>query len=178
MQQIEALGTQSTTAFASPAESARPAYLTNLETVYGVPSQAAFGSAVFTETLGAGADLTDAALAQYQYFVGDLWEHYGEDAWLEPWKEVYARPTDAVHDIVAELRAIDDPDAALAVSMILDNIADATKARTALSLAYDGPTVTDVRVFTLGDGGAMSGILVAALHQQSAEAIFLVFLLD
>ncbi len=41
---------------------------------------------------------------------------------MGPWKEVYARQSDAQHDIVTELRGIQDPDAAISVPMILDNI--------------------------------------------------------
>jgi hypothetical protein len=42
----------------------------------------------------------------------------------------------------------------------------------------DDPAVTELRVFNLGDGGAMSGILVAGRRAGTADATFLVFLLD
>jgi len=155
-----------------------PAYVTTLEAAYGAPSQAGFGSAVFTEQLKASDELEKAALAKYKYFTGDLWERWGEDAWMGPWKEVYTRPTGAKADIVAELRGIADPDAANSVPMILDNIEGADKARAALAAAYDDPAVTELRVFNLGDGGAMSGILVAGRRGATGEATFLVFLLD
>ncbi|HRX05033.1 MAG TPA: hypothetical protein P5148_17925, partial [Anaerolineae bacterium] len=77
------------------ADAAKPQYVADLETVFGPPSQAAFGSAVFNQALDAGAGLETAALGKYKYFVGDLWERYGEDAWMGPWKEVYARPAGA-----------------------------------------------------------------------------------
>jgi hypothetical protein len=79
---------------------------------------------------------------------------------------------------VAELRGIQDADAALSVPMILDNIEGAEKARLALSSVYDDPKMTDLRVYNLGDGGAMSGLLIAGRHVGSGEAVFLVFLLD
>ena len=47
----------------------------------------------------------------------------------------------------------------------------------ALSAAYDGPAVTELRFFNLGDGGAMSGLLIAA-RRDSGQATFLVFLMD
>lgn len=156
----------------------KPVYVTNLEATYGAPSQAGFGSAVFYERSKTADSLESLALAKYQYFVGKLWEQYGEAAWLGPWKEVYARPPGAKADIVAELRAITDPDAALSVPMILDNIDGAEKARSALAAAYDAPAVTELRVYNLGDGGALSGILIAGRRQATSEAIFLVFLLD
>ncbi|MEZ4660101.1 MAG: hypothetical protein R2911_21295 [Caldilineaceae bacterium] len=114
------------------ARSAQPVYLADLATFTVRPARRRL-AAVFAETLTDGADLTAAALAKYKYFVGDLWDQYGEDAWMGPWKEVYARPADAAHDIVAELRAIDDPVAALSAPMILDNVENADQTCAALS---------------------------------------------
>ena len=51
-------------------------------------------------------------------------------------------------------------------------------ARAALAAAYDDPAVTDLRVYNLGDGGAMSGLLVAGYRKGTGEATFLVFLMD
>jgi hypothetical protein len=157
---------------------AKPTYVTDLETAYGAPSQAGFGSAVFHEPLKASDDLKQAALAKYKYFVGELWQRYGEDAWMGPWKEVYARKAGAKPDIAAELGGISDPDASLSAPMILDVVENAEKAKAALAAAYDDPAVTELRVFNLGDGGAMSGILVAGRRGATGEATFLVFLLD
>ena len=156
----------------------RPAYVTALEAAYGAPSQAGFGSAVFFEPMKAGDDLAKAALAKYKYFTGELWARWGEAAWMGPWKKVYTRPTGAKADIVAELRGIADPDAQNSVSMILDNIDGAEKARAALAAAYDDPAVTELRVFNLGDREAMSGLLVAGRRGAAGEAAFLVFLMD
>lgn len=156
----------------------KPVYVIDLEAAYGASSQAGFGSAVFYAPMNADTKLAQMALAQYKYFVGALWERYGEGAWLGPWKEVYSRPSDAAHDIVAELRAIGDADAALSVPMILDNIDNAEKARIALSAAYDDPAVSEVRVFNLGDGAALSGILVAGRRAATDAALLLIFLLD
>ena len=155
----------------------KPAYVANLEAAYGAPSQAAFGSAVFSEQLKDSDKLEQAALARYKYFTGELWERWGEDAWMGPWKEVYARPVGVKPDIVSELRGIADPDAQNSVPMILDVVQGADKARVALAVAYDDPAVTELRVFNLGDGGAMSGLLVAG-RRDTGEAAFLVFLLD
>jgi hypothetical protein len=152
--------------------------VTALEAAYGAPSQAGFGSAVFYESISASDDLTKAALAKYEHFTGELWARWGAAAWMGPWKEVYTRPTGAKADIVAELRGIADPDAQNSVPMILDNIEGADKARAALAAAYDDPAVTELRVFNLGDGEAMSGLLVSGRRQATGEAAFLVFLLD
>ena len=156
----------------------KPEYVSNLEAAYGAPSQAAFGSAVFHEQLKATDSLEQAALAKYKYFVGDQWERFGEAAWMGPWKAVDTRPADGKRDIIAELRGITDRDARQSVEMILDNVDGPEKARAALSAAFDDPAVTELRVFNLGDGGALSGILVAGRRGATGEATFLVFLLD
>ena len=158
--------------------SAKPEYAASLEAAYGPPSQAGFGSAVFYEPIGADDSLADAALAKYKYFAGELWDRYGAGAWMGPWKEVYARPAGAKPDVVAELCAIIDTNAALSAPIILDVVQDAEKAHAALAAAFDDPAVTELRVFNLGDGSAMSGILVAGRRGATGEATFLVFLLD
>ena len=76
------------------------------------------------------------------------------------------------------MRRIADPDARLSVPMILDNIEGAETARAALSNAFDDPAVSELRAFNLGDGEAMSGILVAGRRGASGDATFLVFLMD
>jgi hypothetical protein len=154
-----------------------PAYLANLEAAYGVPSQAGFENAVFYADVDPAEDLEKAALEWYQYSVSDLWERYGEDAWMGPWKEVYARKAGAKADIVAELRGITDRDARLSVPMVLDIVENAAAARQALSAAYDDPAVTELCVYNLGDGEAMSGLLLAA-QRDTGEATFLVSLMD
>jgi hypothetical protein len=159
-------------------EQAKSETVANLEAAYGTPSQAGFGSAVFHEQLDAAGDLRQMALEKYKYFVGDLWERFGAEAWMGPWKEVYTRDAGAKGDIVAELRGIQDPDAARSVPMILENIEGADRARAALSAVYDDPAMTELRVFNLGDGEAMSGLLVAGRRAAMGDATFLVFLLD
>lgn len=157
---------------------ALPDFASALEAVYGQPSHNAFGSAVFYVPDAGSSDLESLALEKYKYFTGDLWERYGEEVWLGPWRNVYARPAGAAADIVAELRAIDDAETAVAVPMILDNVDDADQGRAALAGAFDDPTVNEVAVFNLGDGEAMSGLLLAGRRQATGDAIFLVFLLD
>lgn len=154
----------------------RPEYVSSLEAAYGAPSQAAFGSAVFYEKTG--DDLEQAALAKYRYSVGDLWERYGETAWLGPWKKIYTRQPGTTTDISAELRSNTDEAAQLSVPMILENIQNAAQACAALSAAFDEPAVTELLVYNIGDGAAMSGLLIAARRAATGEVTFLVFLMD
>ncbi len=143
-----------------------------LTAAYGPPSQAAFGSAVFNEPLTSAQALGDAAQTVYRSFVGDLWTRYGEDAWLGPWRELYARPADAEADVVGELRGLDDAGARSAAEMLLDNDP------AALAAVFDDPDLSELRVFTIGDGEAMSGLLVAGRRATQEEATFLAFLMD
>lgn len=159
-------------------QSGMPAYVTAMESAYGEPSQKGFGSAVFFDHVDEADALESAAQGKYHRFVADLWERFGEDAWMSVWKEVYRRPDDAKHDIQAELEAIEDADARAQVWSILNVSNGAEKARKALSDAYDAPEVSDLRAYNVGDGGAMSGILIAGWRERTGEATFLVFLLD
>ncbi len=157
---------------------AKPDYVTALEAAYGPPSQAGFGSAVFYEQGQEPGDLEQAAQAQYRYFVGELWDRYGKDAWMGSWQQVYTRPPGANRAIVAELRAITDRSAAQSVELVLDEVADPKNARQALSSAFDDPAVTELAAFKIGDGAELAGILLAARRAAGGQTVTLVFLLD
>ena len=164
---------------AEPAAGAeKPDEVAALEAAYGVPSQEGFGSAVFYQLLPAATGIEKAALARYRYFTGELWDRYGEEAWMGPWREVYRRQGNTKADIVNELRGIQDRDARQSATVILDDVDDPDKARAALAAVFDDPALTELVVYTLGDGGAMSGLLVAGRKAATSEAVFLVFLLD
>ena len=96
---------------------------------------------------------------------------------MGPWKEVYAREAGATRDIVEELQGITDRDARPSVPMVLDVVENADAAQQALSAAYDDAAVAELAVYTLGDGEAMSGLLIAG-RRDTGEATFLVFLMD
>ena len=155
----------------------RPKYVLLMESAYGPPSQNGFGSAVFFETIGKDEPLEKAALEKYKYFAGETWDRFGEDAWMSGWKQVYTRQKGANHDVVAELRAIEDWDVSQSIPMILEGVKDADFGRFTLSKAFDATNVTELMVFNLGDGGAMSGVLIAG-RRHNNEATFFVFLMD
>jgi len=155
----------------------KPDYVLEMEAAYGAPSQNGFGSAVFFESLDQDEAMETAALEKYKYFVGDLWDRFGEEAWLSQWKEVYIRQDDSKRNIVAELEGISDLDVSNSVPMILSVIEDADSAKLALSQTYDDVDVVDLVVYRLGDGEAMYGLLIAG-RRSNNEATFLVFLLD
>lgn len=149
----------------------------NLQALYGPPSPAGFGSAVFRDRVERAEDLEAAALRHYRYFLGKAWERFGEEAWMEPWQRVYQRQAAGRHDIVTELRSITDPAAQSSVTMLLDAIADPDAGRQALAAVYDDADVETLAVYTLGDGAALSGLLIAG-QDRHGETTLLVFLLD
>jgi hypothetical protein len=155
----------------------KPQYVLDLETYYGEPSQEGFGSAVFFKRVKTADLLEQIAQEEYQYFVGDKWEDWGAETWLAPWKEVYARPADAAHDILGALKGIEDFNVQMQVDMILNNIENADKAQEALAAAYDEESVAQLHAYIIGDGEAMSGLLIAG-RRENGDGTFLVFLMD
>lgn len=157
---------------------ALPADVTALMAVYGAPSQAGFGSAVFYDAIAPGTDLESVALRVYQHFVGKLWAQYGESAWMGAWKQVYTRTGGVTPDIVAELRAIADPAAVQFVPiLLLADTDESAQAQQALAAVFNDPQIADLRVYAIGDGAAMSGLLLAG-SRTTGEITLLVSLLD
>lgn len=155
----------------------KPAYVTALEAAYGAPSQAGFGSAVFFQPGTEGADLEAHAKTYYQHFLGDLWEEWGPEVWLSSWREAYRRPGEGKHEIVTELEDVPDTAFHMQVDVVLHVVEDRERAREALAGAYDAPEVEELRAYLIGDGEAMSGLLLAG-RRTNGEATFLVFLMD
>lgn len=151
--------------------------IANLQAAYGPPSQVGFGSAVFRDRTERPEDLEAAALKHYRHFLGKTWAQFGEEVWMASWRRIYQRQAADRRDIVAELRSIDDPAARSSVAMLLDAIADPAAGRRALSAVYDAAGMKTVTAYTLGDGAALSGLLIAGRDRQG-ETILLVFLLD
>ncbi len=149
-----------------------------LQAIYGPPSQSGFGSAVFADLTQPGTDLEPIARHYYQHFVGPLWEQYGESAWMSVWKQIYVRPKGIQPDIVAELKAIADPLAVQYVPiLLLTETDDDARAQQALATVFNHPQVTNLSVYAIGDGSAMSGLLLAG-SRTSGETTVLISLLD
>jgi hypothetical protein len=156
-------------------EAARPDYVRTLEAVFGGPNQSGFGSTVLFATARDRGELVRLAREAYRHFMGALWERWGEAAWMGPWRLIHERASG--RDVLAELTALEDPQARSAADMLMNATEDPASGQAALLAAFNDPAVQDLLVFGLGDGGAMSGVLVAA-RRVNGEATFLVFLMD
>lgn len=152
--------------------------VTVLQSIYGAPSQAGFGSAVFYDQIEPESDLETVALRVYQHFVGPLWEQYGETAWMSTWKQVYVRPNGIQPNTVAELRAIADPLTAQYIPiLLLSETEERDRAEQALANVFDAPQMTDLRLYAIGDGAAMSGLLLVGCH-ITGDTTVLISLVD
>jgi hypothetical protein len=167
----------STTTGPAPSSTEQASRTATLQAVFGPPSQAGFGSAVFAEKVDRPQDLEPAAKRAYRHFLGPRWAEAGEAVWMAPWQRVYARAPGGRATIVAELRAIENPAARSSISMLLDGHEKPDAARQALSAVYDDAGMELVQVYALGDGAALSGVLIAG-RSPSGAATLLVFLMD
>lgn len=152
--------------------------IANLVAAIGGPSQCGFGSAVFIKKVNSNENLETRSIETYKYFVGPLWQRFGEDAWMTPWREIFSRKGGAHRDILAELLGIQDRQSAAAVSMILNSIDGAGVVQIALSAVFDNALIDELHVYKVGDGQAISGILVCGYSRLVGEAVFLIFLMD
>jgi hypothetical protein len=158
----------------------RPALVSELEGVFGASSAAAFGSSVFFESqLSSGYQLSlvAASIEKYRYFCGETWARFGEEKWLSGWKELYHRSPGDKAGIVGEFRSIKVQPFRSCAAMFLDENEDNDAVHQLLSRAFDSEGVKELRIFSLGDGEAMSGFLIAAENADLGR-LFLAFLMD
>lgn len=149
-----------------------------LQKIYGGPEVTGMGSSVTEIALPEQGKLEEIAKQRYQKFCGEIWERFGPKNWMSQWAEVYRRPTGQTGKILEELRGLEDHNASMAGSMILDNIDEPESAHEILSEVFDDPAINRLSIFRLGDGEAYSGLLIAADRGPGQAAIFLTFLMD
>lgn len=149
-----------------------------LEDVFGAESDDAFGSAVFRRDVPLGGDLEGTARAVYRDFVGEVWDRFGASTWLGEWSELVSRETPDGPSVLKLLSALDDPQARSAADVLVTGSVDPDAAKHALEAAFDRPAVSELTIYRIGDGDAMSGLLIAAREHATSAATFLVFLMD
>ena len=161
-----------------PAPSSEPEDVRTLIEVFGGPSSSGFGSAVFfKQPATAASSLESSALDTYKAFVGEKWDRFGPDAWRGAWKLLYTRPAESTASILEELNAITDTAARLSADTLLNGHDQPDKARQALQRAFQHEAIRELRIYAIGDGAAMSGLLVAAVRADD-QPLTLVFLMD
>lgn len=150
-----------------------------LEDVFGSASDSGFGSAVFfTQGSGANAKSLEAESRRvYQSFCGEKWTSFGEENWLSTWKLLHQRPVGSGGDIVAEIEAIRDPESGSAAQMLLEAGPDTERAAATLRSVFNDAEISQLQIFKIGDGGAMSGAIIAA-EWPSGARVLLIILLD
>jgi hypothetical protein len=84
---------------------------------------------------------------------------------------------DAPRAIISELRSLNDSEARLSASLILDNIDEAEAGQRALVAAFDDPKIIELTIHKMGDGEAISGLVIAG-RRANGETTFLVSISD
>ena len=148
----------------------------NLTTLYGPAASSGMGSAVFSAQGVTPDSLMTEAMAAYRHFVGESWDER-KSAWEAGFKELYRRAPSNARGIDAELHALQAPELRGVVQMMVDEMENPSAARAALAESFDGAGVSELRIYSLGDGEQMAGLQVAALR-EGGDAVLLVMLLD
>jgi hypothetical protein len=165
-------------AFSTDGADSKPNYVIELEKSYGPPSQSAFGSAVFFVPVAKQLESLEVdALAQYRYFVGETWNRLGEQNWINGLGTVYVRDPKSSPGVLAELQSLTDRETRQVAGLLLENQENPDSCRLALVNTFDSELVTELRIFKIGDGSVMSGVLIAA-RLLNVGSVFLVLLLD
>ena len=136
-----------------------------LENIFGKASDAGFGSAVFHGATIAGDSVEKKALEHYKNFLGAKCSGEREQAWMQTWKNVFTRANKG-SGIVSELASISDAEAKRSVPLLTEFTSDPEAAASALASAFDHEHVKDLSVFRIGDGEAMSGLIVTAIYDD------------
>jgi hypothetical protein len=155
-----------------------PTWVASLQSVFGPPSDAGFGSAVFYSPPGAGTlSLEAMARIHYERFCGERWTELGGEQWLGVWRQLYDRPAGQPGAVLSEIPALVDPEVRSAALMLWEGGPEPTAARAALQAAFDATIVEKFHIYKIGDGEAMSGAILAA-ETMRGEQCCLIILLD
>jgi hypothetical protein len=142
------------------------ALMTSLEAVYGTANDKGFGSTVYHEASLPGESISELARRHYTKFLGKQWNSSTEKRWMSVWKKVYERPGGAKKDILAELASVSDQNAQAAIPLLTELIENADAGKKALAAAFNHPDLSTLAIHTIGDGEAMSGVMVSGLYGQ------------
>lgn len=97
--------------------------------------------------------------------------------WQSHWKLVYKRLQEQTKDILKELQEHADRATRLSVGTMLEGHEDAEQATVQFTNFCNDPAVEQLEIYRIGDGEALSGVLVAASGSDFGKGC-LIFLLD
>jgi hypothetical protein len=138
----------------------------DLEAVFGKPSTAGFGSAVFYEVSKMNESLTFIALEDYELFVGEKWNAETKALWMNDFRKVYERTPGTTDDILTELHNVKDNDAKQLVPLLTELVENAAHGRLALTAAFNHQDITNVELYKIGDSAAMTGLILCGLFKD------------
>ncbi|MFN7772653.1 MAG: hypothetical protein ACK5R1_07805 [Planctomycetota bacterium] len=96
---------------------------------------------------------------------------------MSSWQELYHRSLGATAEIVGEFRSIKVQPFRFCAAIFSGENEDNDAVNQLLSTTFDSEGVKELRIFSLGDGEAMSGLLIAA-EIANLGRLFLTFLMD
>ncbi|MGB1252147.1 MAG: aspartate/glutamate racemase family protein [Candidatus Promineifilaceae bacterium] len=147
----------------------------DLQNVFGGETDTGYGSAVFIKQLSAETKLEAAAKVVYQAFAAQKFEQFGDNMWAN-WSEVY-RASGGRQNFHRSLINHDDFQVSMQAGMLIENHDDPDAARAAFRTAFADTSISEQRVYFIGDDDAYSGLIVAS-RRKNGTAIFLNSLMD
>lgn len=143
-----------------------------LADVFGGESVEGWGSAVFIRPKSDTIEATARSI--YQAFAPKKFARFGEAMW-QGWKQSLA-VNGAVEDIFVSLTTHDDFQLNLQAAQLVEAHDDPIMSLATLNDTFADPAITDLHVYTIGDGNALAGVLIIA--ERATDYIALVSLLD
>ncbi len=161
-----------------------PAYATALLAHYPQNHRGVLGLHLHYQALSPTTDLGQVA---WQYYCDRFVQGARHpEGWRQQWQWVYQRaaatPRHCLRELLtgvylADFDYFQDP----LLDVLLDGAevdsAEAAPAQQLLAAAFDAPEVTDLRIYRLGDGEVIIGLLLAA-QRSNGEVIMLAYLGD
>lgn len=144
------------------------AFITALENAFGKASNTGFGSTTLYSFPATALAPELQSLDHYKRFLGAKWLDTPDQTnrWLKPWKQVYVRPVGSPADIINELKQLQDADIKPSIGLLIEFPEQVEQAKIALTNAFNDQNIHHLAIYNLGDGEAMSGIMVTGLYSS------------
>lgn len=169
-----------------------PQYVLDLIDLYGPPTQKVWHSAVFYEKVEPDTDLDSLALRYCQYISRCSDAEFPNSPWFQSWQRIYQRPTHRPPNFFRDLREAliaggldyedriaSDLEIYLYDKSLMNDLyrEDNAAKQGILAAAFDASEVDDFRVYTIGDGEVLEGLLIVA-GRSKGEVVILATMSD